>query len=81
MTLIVDDNAVNLRVMKTHCTKRGLPYLSAINGRQAVELFAKHQTQPPSPPDSNSNSELDSAIQLIFMYLQMPVCGGIKATQ
>jgi signal transduction histidine kinase/CheY-like chemotaxis protein len=85
MTLIVDDNAVNLRVMETYCTKRGLPYLSAMNGRQAVELFTKHQKQPSSNPGSDSTSTLDeatdSAIQLIFMDLQMPICGGIEATQ
>lgn len=73
VTLIVDDNAVNLRVMETYCTKRGLPYLSAMNGRQATELFSQRQTQCPE--------EEDPPIQLIFMDLQMPVCGGIEATQ
>lgn len=87
MTLIVDDNAVNLRVMETYCMKRGLPYLSAMNGHQAVEIFAKHQkqTNPDSNSDPNSTSDsdsvTDSSIQLIFMDLQMPVCGGIEATQ
>lgn len=89
MTLIVDDNAVNLRVMETYCTKRGLPYLSAMNGRQAVDIFTKHQKQPTSTSNSNPEStsdsdeiaDSDSAIQLIFMDLQMPVCGGIEATQ
>lgn len=77
VTLIVDDNIVNLRVMETYCNKRGLPYLSAMDGRQAVDLFTRHQTQP----SDDENEGEDSPIQMIFMDLQMPVCGGIEATQ
>jgi CheY-like chemotaxis protein len=67
MTLIVDDNAVNLRILEMYCKKRGLPYLSAIDGHQAVELFKTQQTSSP--------------IDLILMDLQMPVCDGISATR
>ncbi|RBQ96450.1 hypothetical protein FVER53263_12660 [Fusarium verticillioides] len=67
MTLIVDDNAVNLRILEMYCKKRGLPYLSAIDGHQAVELFKKQQASAP--------------IDLILMDLQMPVCDGISATR
>ncbi|KAF4340787.1 histidine kinase [Fusarium beomiforme] len=67
MTLIVDDNAVNLRILEMYCKKRGLPYLSAIDGLQAVELFKKQQTCAP--------------VELILMDLQMPVCDGISATR
>ncbi|KAF5625921.1 hypothetical protein F25303_11232 [Fusarium sp. NRRL 25303] len=67
MTLIVDDNAVNLRILEMYCKKRGLPYLSAIDGHRAVELFKKHQTSSP--------------VDLILMDLQMPVCDGISATR
>ncbi|KAI2790149.1 hypothetical protein POX_d05654 [Penicillium oxalicum] len=73
MTLIVDDNFVNLRIMESYCSKRKLPYLSAVNGRQAVEIFTKHQTQ--------QSSGLGPQIEMIFMDLQMPVCGGIEATR
>ncbi|KAF4449504.1 hypothetical protein F53441_7239 [Fusarium austroafricanum] len=69
LTLIVDDNAVNLRILEMYCKKRGLPYLSAIDGHQAVETFKKQQTSP--GPD----------IELILMDLQMPVCDGISATR
>jgi signal transduction histidine kinase/CheY-like chemotaxis protein len=68
MTLIVDDNAVNLRILEMYCKKRGLPYLSAIDGHQAVELFRKQQTS-------------SAPIDLILMDLQMPVCDGISATR
>jgi signal transduction histidine kinase/ActR/RegA family two-component response regulator len=69
MTLIVDDNAVNLRILEMYCKKRGLPYLSAIDGHQAVELFKKQQTCAAG------------GIDLILMDLQMPVCDGISATR
>jgi CheY-like chemotaxis protein len=42
-TLIVEDNIVNLRVMEMYCKKRGLPYLTAKDGQQAVETFARRQ--------------------------------------
>lgn len=78
VTLIVDDNAVNLRVMETYCKKRGLPYLSAMNGQQAVQRYTQHQKQASQGEDPDSRPQ---PIQLISMDLQMPVCGGIDATQ
>ncbi|KAF4958414.1 hypothetical protein FSARC_11031 [Fusarium sarcochroum] len=73
MALIVDDNVVNLRILQMYCKKRGLEYRSAIDGRQAVEIFTEQQTlfaAGQGPP-----------IELILMDLQMPVCDGISATQ
>jgi signal transduction histidine kinase/ActR/RegA family two-component response regulator len=71
--LIVDDNVLNLRIMQMYCSKRGLPYCSATNGLQAIELFLKHQ--------SLSATGEGASIQLILMDLQMPVCDGIEATR
>ncbi|CAG7564465.1 unnamed protein product [Fusarium equiseti] len=71
MTLLVDDNAVNLRILEMYCKKRGLPFRSAIDGRQAVDLFTKFQASPST----------DSPFDLILMDLQMPVCDGISATR
>lgn len=73
LVLIVDDNAVNVRVMETYCQKRGLPFVSAVDGLQAVQTFSRQQ--------SDHTTSEDSAVQLIFMDLQMPVCGGIEATR
>ncbi|KAH8647786.1 hypothetical protein BX600DRAFT_118804 [Xylariales sp. PMI_506] len=42
--LLVDDNVVNLRILQMYCNKRGLPYLCATDGKQAVEIFARHQS-------------------------------------
>ncbi|XEU96125.1 hypothetical protein FSHL1_001410 [Fusarium sambucinum] len=71
MTLLVDDNAVNLRILEMYCKKRGLPYRSAIDGQQAVDLVIQQQ----------SSSSSDPPFDLILMDLQMPICDGISATQ
>ncbi|KAJ5114028.1 histidine kinase HHK3 [Penicillium angulare] len=73
LTLIVDDNLVNLRVMETYCRKRGLPYLSAVNGLEAFGIFSQHQAR--------ATTENLPAVELILMDLQMPVCGGIEASK
>jgi signal transduction histidine kinase/ActR/RegA family two-component response regulator len=71
--LLVDDNVVNLRILEMYCSKRGLQYHSATGGQQAVEIFSQHQ--------SFCANDEGTAIQLIFMDLQMPVCNGIEATR
>ena len=80
MALIVDDNLINLRIMQMYCRKRGLPFLCATDGSQAVEIFTAHQTLAAA---NNTEGQTPSsvAIQLILMDLQMPVCDGIQATK
>lgn len=73
LTLVVDDNTINLRILQMYCKKRGLSCLSAANGKQAVEIFSKRQA-------SHAAGE-GAPIELILMDLQMPVCNGIDATQ
>lgn len=73
LTLVVDDNTINLRILQMYCKKRRLSCLSAADGKQAVEIFSKRQA---------SHAAGDGApIELILMDLQMPVCNGIDATQ
>ncbi|RAK82146.1 hybrid sensor histidine kinase/response regulator [Aspergillus fijiensis CBS 313.89] len=76
-TLIVDDNVVNLRIMEMYCKKRGLPYLTATDGVQAVETFTRRRRQSPG----TDNETALPPIELIFMDLQMPVCDGVDATR
>ncbi|KAJ5224546.1 uncharacterized protein N7469_008049 [Penicillium citrinum] len=73
LVLIVDDNALNVRVMETYYKKRKLPYLSAANGLVAFEIFSENK--------SRCNTDNEPGIELIFKDQQMPVCGGIEATQ
>ncbi|KAL0260526.1 hypothetical protein SLS55_004215 [Diplodia seriata] len=65
--LLVDDNAINLRIFKLYCEKRNIPYACAVDGNEAVAQYKAHlQTQP---------------LNLIFMDMQMPNCDGIEATK
>jgi len=73
VALLVDDNAINLRILQMYCNKRGLPYYCATDGLQAVEKFSQCQ--------SSSATGEGPAIQLILMDLQMPLCDGIEATR
>ncbi|ROV93569.1 hypothetical protein VMCG_08056 [Cytospora schulzeri] len=68
VALLVDDNIVNLRILRMYCEKRHIPYTTAINGQEAVDEF-------------KSSLRKGQPINLILMDLQMPVLDGVKATQ
>ncbi|KAI4847313.1 hypothetical protein E4T44_04580 [Aureobasidium sp. EXF-8845] len=67
MALLVDDNVINLRIMRMYCEKRKIKYLIAMDGTEAVNVFESSLETTP--------------INLILMDLQMPVCDGIEATR
>lgn len=50
MTLLVDDNAINLRLLEMYCNRRGIPYCTATDGAQAVKLFIEHRASKSSMP-------------------------------
>lgn len=77
-TLIVDDNAVNLRFLAMYCRRRDIPHHTAVDGLKAVETFTLHQTAAFAPDSVNSDTE---PIRLILMDLQMPNCDGVEATR
>ncbi|OAL53515.1 hypothetical protein IQ07DRAFT_618956 [Pyrenochaeta sp. DS3sAY3a] len=72
--LLVDDNAINLRVLQMYCKKRGLPYVCARDGLEAVSVFQSRQERAATEKNV-------PRIQLILMDLQMPKCDGIEATR
>jgi CheY-like chemotaxis protein len=67
VALLVDDNAINLKIMRMYCDKRKIDYHTASDGTEAVTAFEQSLESKP--------------INLILMDLQMPVCDGIEATR
>jgi signal transduction histidine kinase/CheY-like chemotaxis protein len=74
MILLVDDNAVNLRLLEMYCTRRKFPYRTARDGAEAVRLFAERRAV--SDPNLAAHP-----FNLVLMDLQMPICDGIQATR
>ncbi|KAI0425147.1 hypothetical protein F5Y09DRAFT_322501 [Xylaria sp. FL1042] len=66
--LLVDDNLINLRILKMFCSKRNIPFATAEDGNIAIEQFIK-------------GVEVNDPFNLVLMDLQMPNCDGIEATQ
>ncbi|KAI4656693.1 uncharacterized protein J4E78_006584 [Alternaria triticimaculans] len=79
LTLLVDDNAVNLRLLEMYCSRRGIPFRSAKDGQQAVNIFSEALV-PKYDPLLRQNLPIQP-FGLILMDLQMPVCDGIDATR
>lgn len=79
LTLLVDDNAVNLRLLEMYCTRRSIPFRSAKDGQQAVNIFS--EALVPKYDSLLRQSLPTQPFKLILMDLQMPVCDGIDATK
>ncbi|KAK9423220.1 hypothetical protein SUNI508_04514 [Seiridium unicorne] len=63
--LLVDDNAINLRLLVTFMKKIQLPYAEASNG---LEAFNKYK-------------EAERPFDFVLMDLQMPIMDGFEATR
>lgn len=62
--LLVDDNAMNLSILKAYCKKRRYDYDSASDGIQAFQKYTA-ACEAGSPPT------------ICLLDLQMPICDGI----
>lgn len=63
--LLVDDNAINLKILKTYMTKLKCTFRGATNGQEAVESYK-------TLPDER---------RCILMDISMPVMDGLEATR
>jgi CheY-like chemotaxis protein len=70
--LLVDDNAINLKLLVVFAKRQNLRYAEAVNGLQAFEKYKKEalSTTPPSRP-----------FDFVLMDLSMPVMGGLDSTR
>ncbi|PVH97697.1 hypothetical protein DM02DRAFT_567529 [Periconia macrospinosa] len=70
--LLVDDNAINLKLLVVFAQRQSLRYAEATNGLEALNLYKKDalSTDPPSRP-----------FDFILMDLSMPVMGGLESTR
>jgi CheY-like chemotaxis protein len=70
--LLVDDNAINLKLLVVFAKRQSLRYSEATNGLEALEAY-KHEasyTDPPVKP-----------FDFVLMDLSMPVMDGLTSTR
>ncbi|KAG9964049.1 hypothetical protein KCU61_g3226, partial [Aureobasidium melanogenum] len=71
--LLVDDNAVNLRLITAYAKKHGHPKLTATNGLEAFEAYRAAAL-------GNTNSTTPKP-EVVLMDISMPVMDGFEATR
>lgn len=70
--LLVDDNAINLKLLVVFAKRQNLRYAEANNGLEALETF-KTESQTTSPPTR--------PFDFVLMDLSMPVMDGLTSTR
>ncbi|THY15226.1 hypothetical protein D6D01_07960 [Aureobasidium pullulans] len=63
--LIVDDNAINLKILQSYLKKLGCTVATATNGLEAVEVYKATKT----------------AFDIVFMDISMPIMDGFEASR
>lgn len=73
VVLIVDDNAVNRKLLARMLAHFGLEYRQACNGQEAVDIVLESRNVTSDPQDAY--------IGVILMDMSMPVMSGCQATR
>lgn len=70
--LLVDDNAINLKLLVVFAKRQKLQYFEAMNGLIALEQYKK---------DAMASEKPTKPFDVVLMDLSMPVMGGLEATR
>jgi CheY-like chemotaxis protein len=77
--LLVDDNNINLQLLRTYAKKRKYPYLSAVDGQLALDAYIQaHEKLNSNTAPAAENLGRPS---IVLMDINMPNMDGYESTQ
>jgi signal transduction histidine kinase/AmiR/NasT family two-component response regulator len=77
--LLVDDNNINLQLLRTYAKKRKYPYLSAVDGQLALDAYIQaHKNFNSNATPAAENLDRPS---IVLMDINMPNMDGYESTQ